>query len=41
MTTESFLSEEQRFLFDTDGYIVVPNVLTENQVEELLSLIHI
>ena len=39
MTTESFLSEEQRFLFDTDGYIVVPNVLTENQVEELRSTI--
>lgn len=33
----SVLSEEQSYLFDTFGYIVVPNVLSQNQVELLRS----
>ena len=29
------LSEEQRFLFDTRGYIVIPDVLSDGQIKEL------
>ena len=37
-TTElsSGLTDEQRFLFDTFGYLVIPNALTKAQVKELL-----
>ena len=29
------LSEEQRFLFDTKGYLIVPDVLTSDEIEAL------
>ena len=28
------LSEEQKFLFDTRGWLMIPGVLTENEIEE-------
>ena len=31
------MDEEQKYLFDLFGYIVVPGVLDENQVEQLRS----
>ena len=31
------LNDEQRFLFDTLGYIVIPDVLTMEQINELRS----
>ena len=33
------MNEEQRFLYDTFGYIVVPGVLTEDQITQLRSTI--
>ena len=33
----SGLSEEQKYLFDTFGYVILPNVVTEDQIEELRS----
>ena len=34
---ESAMTEEQRYLFDTFGYLLIPNVLTEEHVETLRS----
>ncbi|MCH2576588.1 hypothetical protein MK131_17555, partial [Candidatus Poribacteria bacterium] len=35
------LSDEQRFLFDTLGYIIVHDLLSAKQVEALQSTLHI
>jgi hypothetical protein len=35
------LNDEQRFLFDTLGYIIVPDLLSSEQVEALQSTLRI